>query len=196
MASKPTSAEQQRRAQQRTRAVRADDPAVEAAAYDAVSTHQMETFVEQGLAVNLDEATPDPVSVTVREWVEVQVPQPDGTSRTRRQWTTRQALIETYVPMRVFNRMLASRRVALAARAAYQAREAAGTVEEETDPLLLWMQQQVHAVWVLTEPDMTLQALQDGLTLQQVQGLFTRFFHALLPHSTSAATTAASGSSA
>ena len=46
--------------------------------------------------------------------------------------------------------------------------------------MIAWMTEQVWAVWVLSEPDMTYEALMEGLGFQKVFGLFNVFFGDLL----------------
>lgn len=153
-------------------------------------------FFEQSAAQNLDEVAPEPVSVTIREYVERTEEDAEGRPVTRRRLVVRSAQIETFVPMRVFNRMMASRRVALARRAtlaaqradvgAWAAADAADDGDDDNpadDPVMQWMQQNVLRVWQLTEPDMTADRLENGLSFQQIQGLFARFFGEMLRQS-------------
>jgi hypothetical protein len=39
-----------------------------------------------------------------------------------------------------------------------------------------WMSTQVLNVWTLTEPDMTMEKLRDGVGFQKIFGLFNLFF--------------------
>lgn len=163
------------------------------------------TFFAQGVAQDLDEVAPEPVAVTLREYIERAETDADGHSVMRRRLVVRRALIETFVPMQVFNRMMADRRIALLLRAgatgasasalptAVAADAAAADDEPADDPMLDWMQRSVLRVWRLTEPDMTLDRLALGLSFQQMQGLFARFFGELLRQSGSNLHTAAPG---
>ncbi len=163
------------------------------------------TFFAQGVAQDLDEVAPEPVAVTLREYIERAETDADGHSVMRRRLVVRRALIETFVPMQVFNRMMADRRIALLLRAgatgasasalptAVAADADAADDEPADDPMLDWMQRSVLRVWRLTEPDMTLDRLALGLSFQQMQGLFARFFGELLRQSGSNLHTAAPG---
>lgn len=128
----------------------------------------------------LNEVAPLPVDVQVREYVEAGATLPDGSTATRRTVVEATHTIESYVPARIFNRMVATQ------KKAYQARQKwLDTVEPDErdasdDPALIWQQQQIWNVWKLTEPDMTLERLQEGLDIVQVQGLFARFFTSYL----------------
>jgi hypothetical protein len=71
--------------------------------------------------------------------------------------------------MKVFHAMMASQE---------RLKRAAAMSPEDTDQqaMIGWMTEQVLAVCRLTEPDMTLDALVEGLSFQKVLGLFSAFF--------------------
>ncbi|MBF6588932.1 MAG: hypothetical protein IVW57_00190 [Ktedonobacterales bacterium] len=167
-----------------------------------------DAFYDEGLAYNLDEVAPESLTVSLYEYVDVPPPPPppppvDGDTRDTgddvvimptRRLRRRRYRIETRVPMMIFNRMLAGRQRAMRARAAYLAH--GGSANDGGDPMLQWMQEQVLAVWQLSDPAMTLDRLAEGLDFQQVQGLFARFFGELLRQQQSKASGGGNGSAA
>lgn len=136
-----------------------------------------------GLDIDLEETAPLPVAVTFNEWVEEPVldehgktqRRPDGSPIVHMHRVSRRALIETFVPMDLFLKMMASREAFTKTKSVDPAGKAAS--QEAT---LAWVGKQVLNVWQLTEPDMTEERLRRGLNFKQVYGLFTRFFGDLL----------------
>jgi len=141
-----------------------------------VTVQQARTMLDQGLQINLNEVAPEAVEVSLREYVPVTEQGADGQSRTRNKLVTTQHLIETSVPMKLFNRMVATQKRAQEQRRVWLAKTGAENQEPEDDPMLAWQLQQVFVIWRLTEPEMTLDRLEMGLDIAQVQGLFARFF--------------------
>lgn len=141
---------------------------------DELSIREANRLVEESLAVNLDEVSAEPILVAVRELIEYT----DEHGQLRRRWQVRHAELETFVPMRIFNRMVATRQKAIKERERFE--KHGGEVGTEEDPMVGWMVRQVLAVWQLTEPDMTYEALMDGLDFQKVNKLFTVFFADLM----------------
>ena len=133
------------------------------------SEQQAREVLEQAQHINLNEVAPEPVEVTLHEYVE-------DPETHRRKLVTTQHTIETHVPMRLFNRMIATQKRVREARTTWLANNGKEEPEPEDDPSLVWQTQQVLAIWKLTEPEMTLERLQEGLDITQVEGLFTRFF--------------------
>ncbi len=146
---------------------------------------QTSSFFDSLEAVNLDEVTTSTVRVAFRD--SRLVPQleeegnplvEEGKPKMRRQFYTRIAEIENYVPMSVFNKMMTTRSRALRLRGAFLA---STTEVDIPDPIITWMSEQVLAVWKQTEEDMTLERLESGLEFRKISRLFTLFFGHLLP---------------
>lgn len=144
----------------------------------------VEYALDDQLEANLEIVAPAPVKVTFMEEDE------DGND------VPRIAEIRTYVPVFIFNEMLRDRQrilkdVRRKKLAIMRSEENDGTPEviemlqEETKELEQsvmgeWVQGQVLRVWQRTEKEMTLEKFQRGLSFEQVQGLFTRFFAGLM----------------
>lgn len=144
----------------------------------------VEYALEDQLEANLEIVAPAPVKVTFME------EGPDGED------IPRTAEIRTYVPVFIFNEMLRDRqRVIKDVRrkklAIMRSEENDGTPEvvemlqeeaKELEQSVMgeWVQGQVLRVWQRTEKNMTLEKFQRGLSFEQVQGLFTRFFAGLM----------------
>lgn len=165
-----------------------DDP-------DTLTPEQMEAaaaFFEAAEAVNLDEVVPEPIRVPIKEYVEETVPpvSEGGTPMRRRRLRVRIADIETYVPLDIYDKMLASRKTLRAQTAQTQDKT------EQNRLALNWMVKPVLDVWQLTEPDMQEATLRTGLSLSQVQGLFGRFFGREMRPQLSKAASVATGTSA
>jgi hypothetical protein len=136
-------------------------------------------------AVNLDEVTIETVRVGVRDYR--LVPEVDecgnivienGQKKLRREFYTRIAEIQNFVPMLVLNQMMATRKKMLRLRQEYLG----SSQEDGADPMMDWMLAQVLAVWKVSEPDMTLDRLGFILPFDKASRLFTLFFgHLFLP---------------
>ncbi len=133
---------------------------------------QAQAFFESLQTVNLDEVTTNTVKVAIRDSKVV-----TKGGRETRVHSVRIAEIENFVPMRVFNRMLASRERVMRERKKYLMKEDKG---DEMDPMIFWMLEQVLAVWQQTEEDMTRERLENGLDFTKISKLFTLFFGQLL----------------
>ena len=154
-------------------------------ARDALAT--ADAFFQEALAVNLDEVVAEPVSVAIVEYADVSEEQPNGSVSTRRRRTVRTALIDTYVPMSIFNRMMKMQRELRASTVA-----AGGGPDPERN--FAMMTDAVLMVWKLTEPDMTRELLEEGLTFAKIGKLFALFFGEALRLNGSKAPTAATSS--
>ena len=141
------------------------------------------SFVDSLDAVNMDEITISTVKVAIRDsrFVPALDDQgnhiiEDGKQKVRRQFYTRIAEIENYVPMSIFNKMMATRAKVMRQRQEYLA----NPTDEQSDPIIRWMMEQVLAVWKLTEEDMDMDRLESGLEFNKFSRLFTLFFGHLL----------------
>lgn len=147
-------------------------------------------YFESALAVNLDEVTSDTVSVMIKEYADD--PQHPG----RRIPAWRRVELDRFVPMKIFNKMMASRlKAQKQIKLREQALERDGDVNED-DPNVLWMMQNVLNVWNLTEPDMTLERLEEGLNFAKIQKLFALFFGEMMSLNRSKAVPAVNTTSA
>lgn len=154
-------------------------------ARDALAT--ADAFFQEALAVNLDEVVAEPVSVAIVEYADVSEELPNGSAVTRRRRTVRTAQIDTYVPMSIFNRMMKMQRELRASTVA-----AGGGPDPERN--FAMMTDAVLMVWKLTEPDMTRERLEEGLTFAKIGKLFALFFGEALRLNGSKAPTAATSS--
>lgn len=135
---------------------------------DEAKQKMIEDAFAAGAAVNLDEVFIDTVMVAIVEYEEVEI-----NGKIVKKPYVRHAEISTFVPMALLNRMLASQKKLRKQLAKIEA----GEMEEpDADLMLIWMQQQILGVWKLTEEDMTLARIENGLDFEKVQGLFARFF--------------------
>lgn len=127
-------------------------------------------------STTFDEVLPEPINISIVEFVEYKTK--DGI--TRRKPHIRVAEIYTYVPMKIFHRMMASQEKIRAIQEV-RARALDGKLDDESQQTMLhWMVDQVLQVWNLTEPDMTSDKLTEGLGFKKVIGLFGVFFGDLL----------------
>jgi len=179
--------QQQQQQQQQQQYPSSDDPILSTSGLTEEQLAAAEQFfgseeLDELDAVNLDEVAPPPVRVPIVEYVTEPLLDgagqplkgPDGKPRVRRRATRRIAVIETFVPLDIYDRMLASRqRVEVLRRAKRDGPDG----DEANRQGLNWMAEQVLAVWELTEPDMTLDRLRRGLDLSLVPRLFRRFFN-------------------
>jgi hypothetical protein len=120
---------------------------------------------EQSTEVDLANVDFPVLTVSFMEWEEIT----DSEGRKRVKRRQRMAEIDSYTPMQMLHRMLAERAKVMAGESA---RDPAANLALMTSAVL-W-------VWAQSEPDMTLDRLQRGLTLKQIQALFFRFFTAEL----------------
>lgn len=141
---------------------------------DGVSTRDAlataDAFFQEALAVNLDEVVAEPVSVAIVEYADVSEELPNGSAVTRRRRAVRTAQIDTYVPMSIFNRMMKMQRELRASMVA----AGGGGIDPERN--FAMMTDAVLMVWKLTEPDMTRERLEEGLTFAKIGKLFALFF--------------------
>jgi len=120
---------------------------------------------------NFSEVLPEPVEVDIVEYEETEIGQrPNGKPIIRRDPVARTTYINTYVPMSVFHKMIASQEKVKRAQAVLN------DDEKSSEAMIFWMTEQVLAVWKLTEPDMDLETLVEGLTFPKILGLFSAFF--------------------
>lgn len=171
-----------------------------------ITLEQAKEMISEFSAVNLDEVAPEVLKVTFREFV----PGADGSGYTIKVVTKE---IHTWVPMFLFNRMLANQKRMQKLRRQLAARDQSEEQSEpETGPLdllqeeeqpfnfsaltdeffreimnncepsVVWQAKEVLAVWKLTpgEEQMSLKRLVLGLSFEQIAGLFSRFFGAML----------------
>ena len=123
-----------------------------------------------GTMDTFDEVLPEPVRVSIVEFIPQKAEGTDanGDETIIRVPRSRIATINTYVPMKILHRMMASQ-------------GAQGAESPENQQMMIsWMIDQVLEVWRLTEPNMTAEKLAEGLSYQKVFGLFGRFFGDLL----------------
>lgn len=129
-----------------------------------------------------DDVLPEPVSVSLIEFKDTETGEKDDDGRPIivRVPRRRVAIINTYVPMKVLHRMMASQE-RLKQVQGLQKQATAGALSEQNQEMMLsWMADQVLEVWKLTEPWMTAEKLTEGLSFQKVFGLFNLFFGDLL----------------
>lgn len=129
-------------------------------------------------STSFDEVLPEPITVTWVEYVPFEVTLEDGRKVTRRKPVNRKSEINTYVPVVILHKMMASQEKLkkLQAIRAKNAEIDSGMQQE----MIGWMHQQVLNVWQLTEPDMTLDKLSEGIDFKKTFGLFNCFFGNLL----------------
>jgi hypothetical protein len=125
-----------------------------------------------------DEVLPIPIKVSFMDYVPYKAGEDlNGQPIIRNKPVPRMAEISTYVPMKIFHGLIASQKKLRKIRDA--AAKLDNAVDDET---FTWMGEQVLGVWVLTEPDMTLDRLISGLDMFKIMGLFSLFFDSLLKH--------------
>ena len=123
-----------------------------------------------------DDVLPQPVRISLIEFHNYTV-EVNGVEVIRRKPIQRIAEINTYVPLAILHRMMAGQEKIkrLQKLRSQQGDDTAGQQE-----LMAWMTEQVLSVWKLTEPEMTLDGLIEGLDFKKVFGLFNLFFGNLL----------------
>src|ERR1700690_3402052 len=131
---------------------------------ETVSPEALEQAVDEALAENLDEVVTGEVNVAIVEYAD------DPSTPGKRKKTVRHVVLDTYVPMKVFNRMVANRdrmiRLGkLRDRAASEGNES-GISDE--DPKMTFLCKSVLDVWQLSEPDMTMDRLENGLDFAKI----------------------------
>lgn len=142
--------------------------------------------------VDLNESMPMPIEVRFVEWSRKPLTFDDGEAITGEDgepmytYTAkpRTAVINTFVPMYLFNQLIASRQEIAKLQDLRKAVEKQEDVQEDAafTPMLEWMRKQVLGVWQLTEPDMKEERFKKGLAFEQMYGLFGVFFASLLAH--------------
>lgn len=140
--------------------------------------------------IDLNETMPAPVEVRFVEWIRKPLTFDDGEAVTGEDGEPlytyepkpRTAHIGTFVPMYIFNALIASRAEIARLQDLRKAVEADENVSDNAAfaPMLEWVRAQVLNVWQLTEPAMTETRFKKGLAFEQVYGLFGRFFAHLL----------------
>lgn len=146
----------------------------------AVTNEALDNFLNMETSFN--DVLPEPIEVRWVEWVEEDTgrKKPDGKPVMRRKPEQRVSWINTYVPMNVLHHMMASQEK-MKRMQGLQKEVQSGTISESSQQMMLgWMTEQVWNVWKLTEPDMTIEKLGEGLQFQQVFWLFRTFFGDLL----------------
>ena len=166
-----------------------------------INLEQARELLDGFAAVNLDEVSPETVTVALREFVE------DKHAKAGYRVEVAHKEIETFVPMFMFNRMLANQKRVAKLRKQRRVQSEEDEHEEdfdflaedepnfskltdqmfndilrESEPAIVWQAKEVLNVWRLTkgEEDMTLKKLLLGLDLPKIEGLFTRFFGGML----------------
>lgn len=128
--------------------------------------------------VDFDEIVPEPVTVT---WIDFQEykDKVGDLNVIRRKPVKRSSLINTYVPVKVLNKMMAGqdKMRKLQALRAKDPTQVNGDIQQE---MVIWMADQILNVWKLSEPEMTLDKLLEGVDLKKILGLFSLFFGNLL----------------
>lgn len=144
----------------------------------AANDEQVQSFLNSMDTVDLEDMSVSVVRVGIQDYKLVHDPQYPGGMR--RQANPRVAELLNFVPMRIFNQMLASRNRILKQREQFLKTKA--EENEAADPMIGWMLQQVLAVWKLTpgEEDMTLERLEDGLDFPKIYKLFSLFFDKMM----------------
>jgi hypothetical protein len=140
-------------------------------ASDEAMLANAEKTLDQFASVNLDEVVVEMIPVALREFKVIDVPnEATGASIKRRVSTVRHTKIEAYVPMKIYNRVVAAREK--------MAKQYPQGIPESV--MAEWMVDQIVSVWQQTEPDITADTLLDGLQPEQILGLFTRFFGSMV----------------
>lgn len=130
-------------------------------------------------STTFDEVLPEPITVTWVEFVEGEKQLPDGRTIKVRKPFQRKSEINTYVPVRILNKMMASQEKIKRIQAARS--KGPENIDMQTQQeMVSWMEEQVLNVWQLSEPDMTIEQLHDGLDFKKIFGLFSFFFGNLL----------------
>lgn len=130
-------------------------------------------------STTFDEVLPEPIKIVWGEYVDYRETLEDGREVTRRRLVRRVSEINTYVPVKILNRMMASqeRIKKIQALRTKSPDQVDGQSQQE---MIDWMSQQVLNVWQLTEPDMTIEKLQEAFDFKKIFGLFNLFFGSLL----------------
>lgn len=129
-------------------------------------------------SVNFDEVIPEPVIVSLVDYIEYEATLGDQ-KVIRRKPVIRKAEIGTYVPMKILHRMMSSQEKIRKIQAIRSTKN--GQMDGQTQQEMMdWMTEQVVNVWKLTEPDMTTDRLQESLDFRKIFGLFNLFFGNLL----------------
>lgn len=164
-----------------------------------ISLEQARELLDGFAAVNLDEVSPETVTVAFREFTE------DKHSKAGYRVEIVHKEIETFVPMFLFNRMMANQKRVAKLRKQRQEKPVEEDVNDDetfdllaeddadfahvtdqmftdilraSEPAMVWQAKEVLAVWRLTpgEENMSLKRLLLGLDLAKLEGLFMRFF--------------------
>lgn len=135
-----------------------------------VTAEQMDAAQQVLDAVNLDEVTIEKIRVKVRIYKQVGVVDDEGNPLfddegnplKSREVATRTALIQNFVPLPIYNRMIAQKHLLDGA---------------DISERITIMTDLVLAVWQGSEPWMTLEKLNEGVDYTVIMHLFTLFFN-------------------
>ena len=122
---------------------------------------------------NADEVLPDEVEVEIGEWYAVEETDAEGKPRKRNKLRKRIAHLPTFVPMSIFIRLIKS-----------QQEMSQGLAKAGPEASMRWMTEQVLNVWKLSEPEMTLDTLTNGVQGEKIMELFFHFFGGMLSAAT------------
>ena len=122
-------------------------------------------------ASSLSLLIPEPVEVSFVDW---RVKHDEETGEDYREPFVRRARISTFVPMAIFNKMLAGRE--RVARLKQMSEETGDAAISNSGEYLAWVIEMTHSVWQLTEPGMSRERFMGGLQMPQILELFERFF--------------------
>lgn len=149
------------------------------------------TLAEMPALTNLTEALPSIIEVRFVEWQSH--PLTDDEGQTLKDPETgedlvyyepkpRIARISPFVPMRVFNLLIASRDQLANLGSLETAVKAGQDVEQNPDfsPMTEWLREMVLMIWQQSEPQMSRKRFDAGLEFEQVFELFRLFFARLL----------------
>jgi hypothetical protein len=127
------------------------------------------------LPTSFDEILPEPIKIAWVEFVNYTETTEDGREVRKRKPLKRVSEINTLVPVRVLHKMMASQEKIkrIQTMRLKNADQIDGQMQQE---MIDWMSNQVLNVWQLTEPDMTLELLQEGVGFQKIFSLFNLFF--------------------
>lgn len=130
-------------------------------------------------STTFDEVLPEPITVTWIEFIDGEKQLSDGRTVKIRKPVQRTSEINTYVPVRILNKMMSSQEKIKRIQAA-RAKGPENIDMQTQQEMVNWMEEQVLNVWQLSEPDMTIEMLHDGLDFKKTFGLFNFFFGNLL----------------
>lgn len=142
---------------------------------DMQDQEQTDALAMLGADANFDEVLPEPIDVEIIEFEDYETTQGNRKMRRRRP-VKRIASINTYVPMKIFHRMLASQEKVRRFQQLMQQSKNGQAPADAQGEMIQWLINQVLSVWQLSEPDMTADALEEGLSMTKILFLFNLFF--------------------